>query len=220
MGDLGYSIIPNVLCSAEIDRLIGSMSGNADRTRAGARHLLKNPAIAALARDSRLIAIASSILGGTAQPFRATYFDKSRAANWLVTWHQDTALPLRQRSDNPVWGPWSVKAGVIYAHAPASALEQLIALRIHLDDSNADNGPLRVLAGSHALGVLTDEEISGLTRTVPSIDCVVARGGVIAMRPLIVHASSKSTSNAPRRVIHIEYAVSLAIDEDMELQVA
>lgn len=148
------------------------------------------------------------------------YFDKSRTANWLVMWHQDTALPLRQRSENPAWGPWSVKAGVIYAHAPATALEQVIALRIHLDDSNADNGPLRVLPGSHALGVLSDEAISRLAKTIPAVDCLVPRGGVIAMRPLIVHASSKSTSAEPRRVIHIEYAVSLKIDEGMELNIA
>ena len=32
---------------------------------------------------------------GPAQPFRATLFDKSASANWLVVWHQDTALPMR-----------------------------------------------------------------------------------------------------------------------------
>jgi hypothetical protein len=71
-------------------------------------------------------------------------------------------------------------------HAPTT---RLIALRIHLDDSNADNGPLRVLPGSHALGVLSDEATFGLAKTIPCVDCQVPRGGVIAMRPLIVHAS-------------------------------
>ena len=36
-------------------------------------------------------------------PFRATLFDKSPQANWLVVWHQDTALPLRRRLDISGW---------------------------------------------------------------------------------------------------------------------
>lgn len=166
-----------------------------------------------------MIDIASGILGGAAHPFRATYFDKSRAANWLVVWHQDTALPLRKRCERPDWGPWSVKAGVTYAHAPASALERVVALRVHLDDSNADNGPLRVLPGTHSLGLLSDEAIDGLKQTTQSVDCLVPRGGVIAMRPLIVHASSKSASDLPRRVVHIEYASSLEIEPGINLNV-
>ena len=35
---------------------------------------------------------------------------------------------------------------------------------------------------------------------------LAARGGVVAMRPLVIHASSKSRSQAQRRVLHIEYA--------------
>ena len=76
--------------------------------------------------------IARETLGGEAFPFRATLFDKSPIANWLVVWHQDTALPLQERREAPGWGPWSVKDGVIYAHAPESALSQVLALRLHL----------------------------------------------------------------------------------------
>jgi hypothetical protein len=79
----------------------------------------KVPAVRELAADPRLIEIASQFVGPTAAPFRATLFDKSPTANWLVVWHQDTALPLRERITGPGWGPWSTKAGVLYAHAPA-----------------------------------------------------------------------------------------------------
>jgi hypothetical protein len=62
---------------------------------------MRSPTIRAIAQSSRLLGIAREILGNTAIPFRATLFDKSPAANWLVVWHQDTALPLRERHDLP-----------------------------------------------------------------------------------------------------------------------
>lgn len=101
---------------------------------------------------------------------------------------------------------------VAYAHAPASALSRVIALRLHLDDSLADNGPLRVLPGTHAMGVLSDDEIARHAREVPPVACVAPAGAVVAMRPLIVHASSKVESERPRCVLHIEYADALGFD--------
>ena len=152
--------------------------------------------------------------------FRATGFDKSAHANWLVVWHQDTALPLRRQVELTGWGPWSVKAGVIYAHAPAAALAQVVALRVHLDDSTRANGPLRVLPGSHTLGLLSDERIARLQQEITPIECLASAGGVVAMRPLLVHASSKSREARPRRVLHIEYATTVELGPDIELAVA
>jgi ectoine hydroxylase-related dioxygenase (phytanoyl-CoA dioxygenase family) len=145
-----------------------------------------------------MVAIARRFLGETAIPYKATLFDKSPTRNRLVAWHQDTALPVRERREIPEWGPWSIKAGVTYALAPASALAQVVALRLHMDDSRADNGPLRVLPGTHTLGLLTESDIARLTTEVPAVDCTVPAGGVVAMRPLIIHASSKAESNLPR----------------------
>jgi ectoine hydroxylase-related dioxygenase (phytanoyl-CoA dioxygenase family) len=120
--------------------------------------LLTIPLVKHLATDRRLLAIASEILAGEALPIQATLFDKSQDANWLVVWHQDTALPVRERHDLPGWGPWSVKAGVIYAHAPADVLNKVVALRVHLNDSTAHNGCLRVLPATHKHGVLSDDD--------------------------------------------------------------
>jgi ectoine hydroxylase-related dioxygenase (phytanoyl-CoA dioxygenase family) len=173
-----------------------------------------------LASDQRLVEMASAGLGGAAVPFRATLFEKSGRSNWLVVWHQDTALPLAARFDSPEWGPWSEKAGVLYAHAPAWALTRVLALRVHLDDSGVDNGPLRCIPGSHRLGVLSDEEVFRVAREQASQTCLVPRGGVLAMRPLVIHASSKSTSDAPRRVLHIEYADALDLAPGIRLAVA
>jgi ectoine hydroxylase-related dioxygenase (phytanoyl-CoA dioxygenase family) len=179
-----------------------------------------DPAVAALANDPRLLNLAREILGNDAFPFRATLFDKSPDANWLVVWHQDTALPLTRRGEMAGWGPWSVKEGIHYAHAPAHALDGVVALRVHLDDSTAHNGPLRAIPGTHKLGVLSDEAVVHLAQQSSSADCIVDRGGVLAMRPLLIHSSSKSQSDVPRRVLHIEYAQSMMIADGLELAVA
>jgi len=217
----GFAIIPGILEPKEVDGLLDVFrSVDLPRSRAGVRHAMSLPAVAAAARDAQLMEIARETLGTEAFPFRATLFDKSPATNWLVVWHQDTALPLQERLEAPGWGPWSIKGGVTYAHAPASALSQVLALRVHLDDSTAENGPLRVLPGTHTLGVLTDEALHLLSKQVAPVDCVVPQGGVLAMRPLIVRASSKSQSDAPRRVLHIEYAVSPEIEGGLKLAIA
>ncbi|HEY6265047.1 MAG TPA: phytanoyl-CoA dioxygenase family protein [Candidatus Acidoferrum sp.] len=217
----GFAVLPEILTPKEVDELLDEF-GRVDlpRSRAGVRHAMKIPTVAAVARAAPLMEIVQETLGRNAFPFRATLFDKSPTANWLVVWHQDTALPLQERREVPGWGPWSVKDGVIYAHAPESALSQVLALRLHLDDSTAENGPLRVLQGTHTLGVLTDEALHDLSTRIVAVDCVVPRGGVLAMRPLIVHASSKSQSDAPRRVLHIEYAASSVTAEGLDLAIA
>jgi ectoine hydroxylase-related dioxygenase (phytanoyl-CoA dioxygenase family) len=190
------------------------------RSRAGARHILRCRAVAHLAADPRLVDIASQWLDATAIPFKATLFEKNPDANWLVSWHQDTALPMTERHDVAGWGPWSKKCGVDYGHAPGRVLDRVIALRVHLDDSTADNGPLRVLPGSHSRGVLSDAQIHELSECVPPLQCTVPAGGVIAMRPLLVHASSKAKVETPRRVLHLEYATSLVLEPGLELRAA
>jgi len=178
-----------------------------------------NPAVSSFAADARPISIARRFLGASAIPFRATLFEKSGEKNWLIAWHQDTALPLVSKFDAEGWGPWSEKAGVIYAHAPASALARIVALRVHLDESTLQNGPLRVIPGSHNNGVLTDERVAEIAATHVYVDCPVPCGGVIGMRPLLIHASSKAISDAPRRVLHIEYVDSLDLAPGIRLAI-
>jgi hypothetical protein len=120
----GYAVFPDVFSVGEIVA-IGSILFQSElkRSRAGARHLLAIPVVRKIAEDSRLMGIARDLLGPTTTPFRATLFDKSPSSNWLVAWHQDTALPLMEKIEEPGWGPWSIKENVIYAHAPKEALE-------------------------------------------------------------------------------------------------
>ena len=215
----GFEIIPELFDRegmASISKSLDEMPPQ--HGRAGARNALRIESVQALAMDSRLINIASRLLAGNAVPFRATQFNKSFATNWLVVWHQDTALPLRERREAKGWGPWSVKEGVICAHAPAYALERVLAIRIHLDDSNEQNGSLRVLPQTHTLGVLSNDQTHELAKKIPSLDCHVAAGGVVLMKPLLVHSSSKAKSEtAHRRVLHIEYAACLSFPDGIEL---
>lgn len=215
----GFEVVPGVLADADLTSLLAAASGFR-RSRAGARHLMRDANVNRVARDPRLVDLASAALGSSAEPYRATLFDKSSDANWLVVWHQDTALPLERRQDAQGWGPWSTKEGVVYAHAPASALRHIVALRVHLDDSTSENGPLRVIPGSHELGILSDTAIRELVARELPHECTVARGGVLLMRPLLVHASSKSTATSSRRILHIEYASTMRFEPGLTLQVA
>ena len=219
MDDLGYGIVEGVFSGAELAPVVAALDGRLDtRSRAGARHVLALPEIRALADDPRLISMAARFVG-PAQPFRATLFDKSASANWLVAWHQDTALPMRAQADAAGWGPWSIKAGIVYAHAPASALARVVALRVSLDPSTEANGPLRVLPGTHVHGLLDGAAVERLGLEVAPVSCTVGAGGVVAMRPLLLHASSKSTSDARRRALHIEYASAAGFGPGLDLAV-
>jgi ectoine hydroxylase-related dioxygenase (phytanoyl-CoA dioxygenase family) len=217
----GYYIFPPLFSIEELELLGNALSdAGVKRSRAGVRHALQLEAVANVAEDQRLLGIAQAALGPAAIPFHATLFDKTPDANWLVVWHQDTALPLLTPIKKQGWGPWSVKEGINYAHAPAKALSRVLALRLHLDDSTLANGPLRVLPCTHQEGVLTDDAIHELSQRIAPVDCEASRGGIVAMRPLTIHSSSKSLSDAPRRVLHFEYAVSLDIEEGIKLAVA
>ncbi len=217
----GFAILPGLFSQEYLDRLLHKINESAPRrSRAGVRHALGLAPVVELSQQPEMIELARGILGPDAFPFRATVFDKSTTANWLVVWHQDTALPLRQRLELPGWGPWSVKEGIHYAHAPTTTLSKVLALRVHFDDSTTENGPLRVLAGTHMLGVLSDDSVHEVATRIAPVDCVVPKGGVVAMRPLLIHASSKSQTEMPRRVLHIEYAASDSIAKPLRLAIA
>jgi hypothetical protein len=221
MNPAGFQITEDVLSPEVCETLIHELSsGPCVQSRAGMRHLLRHPAVASFSRREELLAIARDWLGAAPVPYRATLFEKSGDRNWLVVPHQDTTLPLSTRNASPEWGPWSVKEGVTYAYAPTWALSRIIALRVHLDASTPENGPLRVVPGSHHAGVLSDEEVFRMAREHPPVECIVGRGGVLAMRPLLIHASSKARGPGPRRVLHLEYSASLDLAPGLSLALA
>ena len=199
----GFSIVPDVLREAERREWIERLGPVLGAVRRG---LLSLPAVAELARSHRLLDLARPHLPMEPLPVRAIYFDKSPEANWLVPWHQDLTLALQSRAEIPGYGPWSVKDGIPHVQPPVKVLRQMLTIRLHLDDAGESNGALRVLPGSHSLGRLPPERIRELRTQRPEFVCRVAAGDALLMRPLLLHASGRSTSAGHRRVLHIEYA--------------
>jgi ectoine hydroxylase-related dioxygenase (phytanoyl-CoA dioxygenase family) len=213
----GFSIRRDVLRRDECDQFLTDLETDIRSRSAGSRNLFASPTVKRLATDSRLMSIARDFLDSEPIPYKAILFDKSEACNWLVVWHQDRVLPIRTRFADSDWGPWTIKDGVQFAQAPVWAMEQIVALRLHLDDSTENNGPLRVIPGTHTLGVLDQNDVVTQAKLADAVTCTVTKGGVIAMRPLLIHSSTKSVSSSPRRVIHIEYTRNLRLSETIHL---
>lgn len=198
----GFVIVPNVL-DASARHALAALLGDANG--AGSRGMLRVREVAELAQ-SLLADLVSPYLAFNPVPVRGIYFDKRPETNWLVAWHQDLTLALKEQTEMTGFGPWSVKEGVPHVQPPMMLLEQMLAVRLHLDDADAGNGALRVLPGTHRLGRLSAEAIQGCRETREEVLCEAKAGDVLLMRPLLLHASSRSSSPRRRRVLHIEYA--------------
>ena len=209
----GFSVLGNVFTKPEVELLIESVSKiereEGVRSRGGVyaiRNLLHlSPVVRELAYSTRVRSIVEEILEDDFLAVRATLFDKTAGANWLVPWHQDLTVCVDGRLDVPGYGPWTMKAGVWNVQPPASILERMLSLRIHLDDCEESNGALRVLAGTHRVGRLNAAGIAEQQRTAAAVSCIVGAGGVVLMRPLLIHASSAASKATHRRVIHVDY---------------
>jgi len=184
----------------ELRTLLGNVTG------AGQRGMLGRRFVSELAHSEPLISAVRPYLPGPPRPVRAIYFNKSSETNWLVAWHQDLTIAVTHQADVPGFGPWSTKDGVVHVQPPVELLQDMITLRLHLDDTDGSNGALKVLPGSHVHGGLAAADIERLRGSIPEEICRAQRGDALLMRPLIIHASGRSTSDRHRRILHIEYA--------------
>jgi ectoine hydroxylase-related dioxygenase (phytanoyl-CoA dioxygenase family) len=146
-----------------------------------------------------------TLLGPECFAVRGIFFNKTRSSNWKVVWHQDLTIAVRERKDVEGFGPWTMKAGILHVQPPPEVMSGLLAIRLHIDESGIDNGPLRVIAGSHRKGRLSAEQIGNWNKET-SVTCTVPKGGALVMRPLLLHASSSCAIPKSRRVIHLEFA--------------
>ena len=174
--------------------------------RGGVRNLLGVQGMRALAEDAALKGIAEEVLGAGCRVVRGTLFDKTEGANWKVPWHQDVTIEVQRRVEMLGYGPWSVKAGVLSVQPPSEVMNQMLTLRLHLDDCLEQNGALKVLPGSHVQGKLSERVIETQAAETLAEVCTVGSGGVLVMRPLLIHASSAATLPGHRRVLHFDYA--------------
>ena len=209
----GYAIQENILSETEIDELIDSVERRQDGEgllRQGrifaVRNLLDLPESRALATATTVLELARAIVGDQAFAVRGILFDKIPEANWKVPWHQDVTVAVKEKKEIEGFGPWSTKAGILHVQPPASVLERMISIRLHLDDCTESNGALHIIPGSHRSGRIAESEIPSILAKSQAHVCAVQRGGALLMRPLLLHASSASQTPAHRRVVHLDFA--------------
>jgi Phytanoyl-CoA dioxygenase (PhyH) len=203
----GFIILDRFLNLDLIDRLIQDITAlNLTPERAGIRNILELlPSVQQLSESQEILALVEPILGNPAQVVRGIFFDKQPTANWKVPWHQDVTIAVKNRLDLPDYQPWSLKGGIHHVQPPAAILEQMLTVRIHLDRTDESNGALKVIPGSHCDGKLSDDPIDKWKQT-SQIHCNCEPGGILLMRPLLLHASSVAIEPSHRRVIHLDYA--------------
>ncbi|GHN00611.1 hypothetical protein WSM22_21000 [Cytophagales bacterium WSM2-2] len=135
---------------------------------------------------------------------KAIFFDKTPDNNWYVTWHQDVVINVMNKVEAEGYTAWAKKGNFYSVCPPESVLKNTVTVRIQLDDADETNGALRIVPGSQNKK-LTDEEVQVITQASIPVVCEVDACGIQIMKPLLLHASSKATSQKHRRVIHLEF---------------
>lgn len=206
LDEAGYAILPALLSIEVTHQLLAALADTSPEKANQRNILLRIPLARELAFDGPPMHIARDVLGAKAHPVRGILFDKTPASNWKVAWHQDLAIAVAEKHDVAGYGPWSIKDGVHHVRAPVDVLNQMVTVRIHLDNCTEENGPLRVLSRSHKSGIIPEAEIPTIRDCFQEVTCTCPSGGAVLIRPLILHASSPATQPSHRRVLHIEYA--------------
>ncbi len=179
-----------------------------------ARNLIELiPEVATVWQIPPLLTLLRSVLGDDFGLVRALFFDKPPERTWNLPWHKDTAIAVKQHvAESSAFSRPTTKAGVPHVIADDDVLREMLTLRIHLDEVTDENGPLRVIPGSH---VSSDSVGVGFDHAVT----IHAKAGdVLAMRPLISHASGPSLAGTKRhrRILHLEFAASERLPDGYE----
>jgi ectoine hydroxylase-related dioxygenase (phytanoyl-CoA dioxygenase family) len=209
----GFTVIDHVFTAGEISAIANEIaaadiSGPAFRKTkdlfAIRRFLKEIPTVSRLVFTEKLNAIVHFLLGMDYFVVKSIYFDKPAQSNWFVAWHQDLTISVDRKVPVQGFGPWTVKQEQFAVQPPLEILEQIFTIRIHLDDTDESNGALKVIPGSHVKGVYRPDTIDWKKESIAT--CNVGKGGIMIMRPLLLHASDKALGSNNRRVIHIEFA--------------
>lgn len=205
----GYTLINNVYTATQVETIIETIE-HADTRPDTFR---KAPALFAIRRllyelpvlkDLLFTPALLHIIGTVGQGYfvsKAIYFNKPADANWPVAMHRDLTIAVTDKYEVIGYGPWLVKPGQFAVQPPLALLRDNFTIRIHLDDTTAENGALNVVPGSHI-----DEITANNTEGSNRVCCNVSRGGVMLMRPMLLHASARTTNGKPRRVVHLEFS--------------
>jgi ectoine hydroxylase-related dioxygenase (phytanoyl-CoA dioxygenase family) len=209
----GYTVVKNVFSTPEIDA-ITQIIHNTDSTNKTFRKSKELFAIRQFFKELHDVApmiftekfkqVISEISDERYFVVKSIYFDKPGTSNWFVSYHQDLTISVDKKMDIEGFGPWSLKQNQFAVQPPLSSLENNFTIRIHLDDTDENNGALRVIPKSHLKAIYRPETIDWNLETEDV--CIVPKGAIMIMRPLLLHASSRTTNDKRRRVIHIEFS--------------
>jgi ectoine hydroxylase-related dioxygenase (phytanoyl-CoA dioxygenase family) len=147
-----------------------------------------------------------ALVGSVPRLVHAVFLDKTVTDNWELDWHQDLRIAVNEAVPFPGFGRPSEENGIPQVQAPAALLERMLILRLHLDACDERQGAMRIVPGTHTLGHLRQKDINRIVATQEHTTCVARCGDMLAMRPLLLHASPRSTSTASRRVLHLQFA--------------
>jgi hypothetical protein len=200
----GFQIVEDVLTHDDCDAVLAQLTHSNSRS-GGTRCLLEDSWCAALARRVRTHPKISPFVPHDHVATQCTFFEKETSKNWLVPVHQDLSISVQARVQGPRLTGWSEKEGSLFVHAPVECLEHLVAVRLHFDPCGDQDGPLKVLPGTHRLGVISPTVASELRRSGAEVSCLASRGSALIMRPLLLHSSSKASGTGRRRVLHYLY---------------
>lgn len=211
--DKGYFIIDDVFSEAAVDEMIRTIN-NADQEQpsfrktaalfAIRRFVQEIPGIRSLVFGERIKQIITEYGGRDYFVSKSIYFDKPGLSNWFVAYHQDLTIAVDKKSIFPGYGPWTKKQDMFAVQPPLDILAGNFTIRIHLDDTDETNGALKVIPGSHNKGIYRPESIDW---TVEKEEiCRVRSGGIMLMKPLLLHSSSRTTEDKKRRVMHLEFS--------------
>lgn len=206
----GFSLATGLIDPAEggrLQSLFTNESANARKSSPNSRGLLDSFSdIRELAAGLRIKSILKQLTSHSWFAVRGLLFDKTAEANWQVRWHQDQTVAVREQKETPGFAGWSKKEGVIHGQASVEVLAKMIAVRIHLDAADAENGALQVISGSHRSGRVSPADRDRFKAENPQVVCVAGPGDALLMRPLLLHRSSKAIRPKHRRVLHLEYS--------------
>jgi hypothetical protein len=174
----GFAIVPHCL-DGETVRHVGAHLGE---TRYAIRNLLALPVIRELAASIAVRTLVEAVLGEHCFGVKGTFFNKTQEANWKVAWHQDLTIMVRERREVAGFGPWTVKEGIVHVQPTTEVLSGILAIRLRLDESGLDNGPLRVIPGSHKPGRLSSAEVADQQKVHGSSERRFVHASVTASR--------------------------------------
>ena len=197
----GFVAVPQVLPEDECEEL-ALLAGASTPASPGTRCLLSLSWCQALVARLRAHSGIAGLVPDDFVAAQCTYFEKSAERNWLVPVHQDLSIPVAERVSSPGLTGWSEKEGALFVQPPVDLLERLVTVRLHLDACSQQDGPLVVVPGTHKLGRIKPEAAAEARRSGPVAVCTMGRGDALAMRPLLLHASSKASGKSRRRVLH------------------